>query len=1710
MAVGDITLTTPAEVASSSSVTLSRRTSCALSANRVAQLHSNTSGQGVLRVGQINSDNTITWGTASTIVSSNFPTAINNYSMCAIEETSVAIHYVNSNTNQSFILVVPVSGTTVGTPGTAVQTSVTTTNYTAAVPDIIQVGLNAVIISFTQITANGIDNYYSVRFANIVGTVPSLTTVKNITGVLANYDSGSSRLAVLTAAKCILLLNASAGSTTGLCTQYITYSESGISTISISLKQVYSNIASAFSIDSYYNKIVVSYVAGSNIDVVAATVDTSGVLTKGTPVTLSDGSIYSNVCSMSNNTFYVSYRGTNPYYFNFKRCTLSGTTITAGSTTTINEVTGGVSATMISEYKSFISYNIGDSTRNIKYIIANEEKPDWAIETYPATNAYPTDAKVTLWKTLAIDDSKFIQVYSTTVSKIAYAVIGTKDSNGNITYGTPVGWSTQLSFPTIVTASAVLLDSTHFVVGLYSATSAWCKYGTISGTSISFGSPYEFKNAASSKINLEKISDTSFLVSFISTTPISRIGTVSSGVISYGSEYAAPRTGTITNLVVRRLTSSSFVFTYKDAGLAATQRIMLANISDGVVSYEGATNILADYNTLDNTDILRLSDSSFILGYRNTTSTQYLHVRKCTISGTTITLGTAYSASGTGTGYLTNLGYIDSTHILITYRDLTTNGNNYVIGTLNDYEITFGTTFYDYRVPITKNSSSLITFDNIKFLSTGVDYTNTQIAAKLLSINKPVYSASYNGTGTITLSSSFTYEMEEAGKEYTASGTITLSASFDKEVNREKSISGTINLSSSFAYEWQAAQLDVVEVANGDITLSSSFDYFKTDDYIYNGTGAITLSSSFDYFKTDGYEYGVTGAITLSSSFNKAFDVSRGISGSIEITGDFDYEEDNFYSYNGTGTVNLSSVFTKAFDITRGISGNITLSSNFVEIVVINILETANGLIEVSGAFDYSNRPMYVKTITGTIHITSSFNYYYYDKGPIVVHFDKIKQQTEIGEDYSFCWLTANKVLCLYLKGEVGATDLYGLYINIDSNKNITLSASVLIRTGVDIFRDDNNKIIKVKDDLVLFNIENSIYRLVINQATDTFGAIQGYAMTDLGDKTGATFVIYNKWSWDVFDNKSKVKVLYRCTNPDDLRSGTRVANGVINANNTITWTKQLDLWPIGTTTYTPSMVKVRDNAFMWEGQGGTGICIAESNNTCSRYVKTTGYDLELPAINIKDDLIIAYKSSNNTIVRYSISDTNYTAYSASYRYVDTHPKNKIQDGLFFSLLNMKGWTYLCQTQSSIQENYQYFPQLDNYDIISFYDSSIGLVFDKYGTSKDFIPISYTGSFDFQYNGYGKIKTSASFDYEWNRDYYFDLFGTIELDSNFIEIINYIEYISGTITLSSDNICQVEYIEEVAGQINLSSATTYGEENTYPYIANGDITLSSDFTNINNYSYLSNANGVITLSSIEDVYPELIREITGQITLSSDFIYEEDNFYSYSGTGSINLSSLFTTENNYIYLTDANGVITVISNTYYEANSFEYILLGTINLSSSPVIENNYNYLTDANGAITLSSMQSTQMDYDRLVDGVITTSSIQSTQMDYDRLAEGVIILSGDIIPVQEDYVYNGSGVITLTSDFDYEEVNEYPYIGTGTILITGYFPEEVTTYKYHIEGEIQISSNTTYTWLADSKEVIRVESLISKTMRVESLQCTKILVRGLVNKKNKLNARL
>ena len=120
--------------------------------------------------------------------------------------------------------------------------------------------------------------------------------------------------------------------------------------------------------------------------------------------------------------------------------------------------------------------------------------------------------------------------------------------------------------------SVSALDSTHFVVGYQDSGNSYygtAIIGTISGSTISYSSEYVFNSAATYYISVSALDSTHFVVGYCdsgnSSYGTAIIGTISGSTISYGSEYVFNQAST-SYISVSALDSTHFVVGYRDGG----------------------------------------------------------------------------------------------------------------------------------------------------------------------------------------------------------------------------------------------------------------------------------------------------------------------------------------------------------------------------------------------------------------------------------------------------------------------------------------------------------------------------------------------------------------------------------------------------------------------------------------------------------------------------------------------------------------------------------------------------------------------------------------------------------------------------------------------------------------------------------------------------------------------------------------------------------------------------------------------------------------------------------------------------------------------------------------------------------------------------------------------------------------------------------------
>ena len=319
-------------------------------------------------------------------------------------------------------------------------------------------------------------------------------------------------------------------------------------------------------------------------------------------------------------------------------------------------------------------------------------------------------AKVSATTAVFLDSTHFIVSYGDHGnSGKGTSIIGTISAAGVISYGAEAIFSAGST----VYCRMDLLDSTHCVV-MYqdgtASTGSAC-VGTISGTTITFGSEYSFNSVKSRQHGIAALSSTSFVVSYRDDSGdddgYTCVGNITSGdVITFDAETSL-HAADVYYTAVAKIDSTHFVAEYRDSptGYGA---VKIGTISGNTTTY----GIECKYSTTTVGDVqIRMLDSThFIMVYRDTSGKVIIG----TISGTTATFGTEYEFS-TNTVAYTYIDLLDSTHFVVTYRDITnSNYGTSIIGTIDGATISFGTEkiFNTYLI----HSPAVVAMDSTHFV----------------------------------------------------------------------------------------------------------------------------------------------------------------------------------------------------------------------------------------------------------------------------------------------------------------------------------------------------------------------------------------------------------------------------------------------------------------------------------------------------------------------------------------------------------------------------------------------------------------------------------------------------------------------------------------------------------------------------------------------------------------------------------------------------------------------------------------------------------------------------------------------------------------------------------------------------------------------------------------------------------------------------------
>ena len=279
-------------------------------------------------------------------------------------------------------------------------------------------------------------------------------------------------------------------------------------------------------------------------------------------------------------------------------------------------------------------------------------------------------------------------------SNYATAIVGTV-SGSSITFGTA---NTFYSANSLYFAIAYDSTNSKVVIAWYNATGPNCRavVGTVSGTSISFGSTQQFNASAGTYIKAVYDSTNEKVVITYrddgnSDYGTAIVGTVSGDSISFGSEVVFKTANTYSGVPVYDSTNGKVVIAYSDAGNSSYGTAIVGTVSGTSISF-GSEVVFNSANTTYTSIAFDSTNGKVVIVYNDSGNSNYGTAIVGTVSGTSISFGSEVVFETANVVY-TSTTY-DSTDgkIVIAYRDIAnSNYGTAIVGTVSGTSISFGT-----------------------------------------------------------------------------------------------------------------------------------------------------------------------------------------------------------------------------------------------------------------------------------------------------------------------------------------------------------------------------------------------------------------------------------------------------------------------------------------------------------------------------------------------------------------------------------------------------------------------------------------------------------------------------------------------------------------------------------------------------------------------------------------------------------------------------------------------------------------------------------------------------------------------------------------------------------------------------------------------------------------------------------------------------------
>jgi hypothetical protein len=245
---------------------------------------------------------------------------------------------------------------------------------------------------------------------------------------------------------------------------------------------------------------------------------------------------------------------------------------------------------------------------------------------------------------------------------------------------------------------AVYDSSNNKIVIAYrndTATTGEAVVGTVSGTSISFGTPVTFTSDNTTEPNIAYDStNNKVVISFNDNTNNlgkAVVGTVSGTSISFGTVATFESAATSYNAITYDTSAQKMVIGYRDAGNSSYGTAVVGTVSGTSISFGTPTVFNSAGNTMYVRNVYDSAQNKTVIAFRDVTPVTGAAL-VATVSGTSISFGSKATFNSGVSEYI--YGTYDSTNskVIYTFRDgSNSDKGTAIVGTVSGTSVSFGT-----------------------------------------------------------------------------------------------------------------------------------------------------------------------------------------------------------------------------------------------------------------------------------------------------------------------------------------------------------------------------------------------------------------------------------------------------------------------------------------------------------------------------------------------------------------------------------------------------------------------------------------------------------------------------------------------------------------------------------------------------------------------------------------------------------------------------------------------------------------------------------------------------------------------------------------------------------------------------------------------------------------------------------------------------------